>query len=61
LKCPVEVEYVESLGKAVYTFASASCLVLGKNTPPNNIRKVVDNEMTAGKIGERFSNAVRNM
>ncbi|MCG9713905.1 hypothetical protein L1D29_13865 [Shewanella insulae] len=63
LRTPVESDYVEALGRTAYTFASLEWQVVWclEKIRPNDIRKVVGEEMTAGKIGKRFQDAVRNM
>lgn len=63
LRTVVESAYVEALGRAAYTFASLEWQVVWclEKIRPSDLHKVVDEEMTAGKIGKRFQDAVRNM
>ncbi len=63
LRILIEPDYVEALGRAAYTFALLEwqvvwCLEIIR---PNDIYKVVGEEMTAGKIGKRFQDAACNM
>lgn len=63
LRSPVKIDYVEALGRATYTFATLEWQVVwcAEKIQPNSIRKIVDAEMTAGKIAKLFNDVVRNM
>lgn len=63
LRSPVKLDYIEALGRAIYTFASLEWQVVwcAEKIQPSSIRKIVDKEMTAGTIANFFINAVRNM
>ncbi len=63
LRCPVDENYVEALGLAVYTFASLEWQVVWcmEKIRPGSINKIVGEEMTAGKIAKKFIDATRNM
>ena len=63
LRVYIDSGYLEALGRATYTFALLEWQVVWclEKIRPNDIRKVVGEEMTAGQIGKRFRNAVGNM
>lgn len=63
LRCPVEKNYVKALGLASYTFASLEWQVVWcmEKIRSDSIHKVVNDEMTAGKIAKKFIDATRNM
>ena len=63
LRCPVDKNYVEALGRAVYAFASLEWQVVWsiEKIRPESIHKIVGEEMTAGKIAKKFIDATRNM
>lgn len=62
-RCPVEKEYAEAIGLAAYTFARLEWQVVWcmEKIQPGSICKVVEEEMTAGKIAKRFIEATRSM
>ena len=63
LRSPVKIDYVEALGRAAYTFATLEWQVVwcAGRISPGFINKVVDQEMTAGTIANKFFNLTRNM
>jgi len=63
LRIPVDDAYLHALGLATYAFARCEWQVVWccEKIKPGAIRKIVDDEKTAGSIGKLFSNLVRNM
>ena len=63
LRTPVEDDYVHAIGLAAYTFSRLEWQVVWcmEKIRPESIRKVVGEEMTAGVIAKKFSDATRNM
>lgn len=63
LRSPVKNDYIEALGRAAYTFATLEWQVVWcvEKIRPNSIRKIIAEEMTAGKIAKLFIDAARNM
>ncbi len=63
LRSPVEKNYIEAIGLAAYTFASLEWQVVWcmEKISPKSIHKVVNEEMTAGKIAKKFMNAIHSM
>ena len=60
---PVKPDYTHALGQAAFCFAICewnavwSC----ERISPGSLRKIVDDELTAGRIAKRFIDLVRNM
>ncbi|GAB3672242.1 hypothetical protein [Salinisphaera aquimarina] len=62
-RIPVDTEYVNALGLAVYTFARLEWQVAwcSEKIKPGALQKITSEELTAGKIAKHFANLVRNM
>ena len=63
LRSPVKADYVDALGRAAYTFSSLEWQVVwcAEKISPSSLCKIVDNEMTAGRIAKAFVDVTRNM
>lgn len=63
LRIHIDDAYLHALGLATYAFATCEWQVVWccEKIKPGAIRKIVDDEKTAGSIGKLFSNLVRNM
>lgn len=63
LRTPVEPSYVEALGRAAYVFASCEWQVVWscERIRPGSLRRIVDEELTAGRIAKVFIDLCRNM
>lgn len=63
LRSPVTTEYVQALGLAAYVFASCEWQVAWscERILPGSLSKIIDGELTAGKIAKLFIDACRNM
>ena len=63
LRSPVKADYVDALGRAAYTFATCEWQVVWccEKIKPGSLRKIVGEELTAGKIAKRFIDTCRNM
>jgi len=63
LRSPVKTDYVEALGRAAYTFASLEWQVVwcAEKIKPGSLERIVDEEMTAGRIAKNFIDLTRNM
>jgi hypothetical protein len=63
LRSPVKPEYVEAIGRAAYTFASCEWQVAWscERIQPGSLQKLVDEELTAGRIAKKFIDLCRNM
>lgn len=63
LRTPVEPSYVEAIGRAAYVFASCEWQVVWscERIRPGSLRRMVDEELTAGKIAKVFIDLCRNM
>ena len=59
----VKPDYIEALGMAAWSFASCEWQVAWccERIRPGSLRKIVDEEMTAGKIAKHFIDLARNM
>jgi hypothetical protein len=63
LRSSVKSEYLEALGRVAYTFASCEWQVAWscERLRPGSLHKIVDEELTAGKIAKVFIDLSRNM
>jgi len=63
LRSPVKTDYIDALGRAAYTFATCEWQVVwcAEKISPGSLRKIVGDELTAGKIAKRFIDVCRNM
>jgi hypothetical protein len=63
LRSPVKSDYVDALGRAVYTFANCEWQVVwcAEIIRPGSLRKTVGEEYTAGTIAKKFLDLCRNM
>ncbi|MEQ9919771.1 hypothetical protein ABRQ09_02770 [Pectobacterium brasiliense] len=63
LRSPVQSDYTEALGRAAFTFATCEWQVVwcSEKICPGTLRKIIDKEMTAGKIAKCFIDLCRNM
>lgn len=59
----VKQDYVQALGLAAYAFASCEWQVVWccEKIRPGSVKKIVSDEMTAGKIARYFLNVSRNI
>ncbi len=59
----VKKDYVCALGLATFTFSSLEWEVAwcAEKISPGTLRKIMDDEMTAGKIAKKFVNITKNM
>ena len=60
---PVKDDYANALGRTAYTFSSLEWQVVccAEKIRLGSLRKIVDNEMTAGQIAKTFLDITRNM
>ena len=60
---PVKSDYVDALGMAAFSFASCEWQVVWccENIRPGSLRKIVSEEMTAGRIAKHFIDVARNI
>jgi len=60
---PVKPDYTHALGQAAYCFAICEWNVVWscEKIHPGTLQKIVEDELTAGKIAKRFIDLVRNM
>lgn len=63
LRSPVKPDYVEALGRAAFIFATCEWQVVWccEKIRPGSLRKIIGEELTAGKIAKRFIDVCRNM
>ena len=63
LRSPVKADYADALGRAAYTFATCEWQVVWccEKIKPGSLRKIVGDELTAGKIAKLFINTCRNL
>jgi hypothetical protein len=63
LRSPVKPDYVDALGRAAFTFATCEWQVVwcAEKISPGSLRKIVGEELTAGRIAKRFIDVCRNM
>lgn len=63
LRQPVKADYAEALGRATFCFAICEWNVVWacERISPGSLRKIVADELTAGKIAKRFIDLVRNL
>ncbi|MBN3072349.1 hypothetical protein [Pectobacterium brasiliense] len=63
LRSPVKSDYTDALGRAVFTFATCEWQVVwcSEKICPGVLRKIVGEELTAGKIAKLFIDLCRNM
>lgn len=56
-------DYISALGMAAWSFASLEWQVVWccEKIKPGSLRRIVDEEMTAGTIAKRFMDLTRNM
>jgi hypothetical protein len=60
---PVKSNYSEALGLAAFSFATCEWNVVWccERIKPGSLKRFVGDELTAGKIGKRFSDIAQNM
>ena len=60
---PVKPDYTHALGQAAFCFSICEWSVVWscEKIKPGALRKIVDDELTAGQIAKRFIDLVRNM
>lgn len=60
---PIKVDYSYALGQAAFCFSICEWNVVWscEKIDPGALRKIVDEELTAGRIAKRFIDLVRNM
>ncbi len=63
LRQAVKADYLAALGMAAWSFASCEWQVCWccEKIKPGSLRKIVGDELTAGKIAAHFKNLTRNM
>ncbi len=63
LRQPVKDDCTNALGQAAYCFATCEWEVVwcSEKILPGSLRKIVDEELTAGKIAKLFLDLTRNM
>jgi hypothetical protein len=63
LRQAVKPDYISALGMAAWSFASLEWQVVWccEKIKPGSLRRIVDEEMTAGIIAKRFIDLTRNM
>lgn len=63
LRSPVKSDYSNALGLAVFTFATCEWQVVScsEKIRPGSVRRIVADELTAGKIAKFFIDVTRNM
>ena len=63
LRSPIKPDYTTALGLALYTFATCEWQVAwcSEKIRPGVLRKMVDDELTAGGIAKVFIDLTRNM
>ena len=63
LRSPVRPDYVDALGRAVYTFVTCEWQVVWccEQIKPGSLNRIVGEELTAGTIAKRFIDTCRNM
>jgi hypothetical protein len=63
LRIPVGTDYLQELGRAAYTFAYCEWQVAWscERLRPGALRKIREDELTAGKIATMFKELCRNM
>lgn len=62
-RVPLATDYAQALGVATYCFASCEWNVVWccERISPGALGHIVDEELTAGRIGKKFKDLVRNM
>lgn len=60
---PIRTDYTHALGQAAFCFSICEWNVVWscEKISPGALRKIVDEELTAGRIAKRFIDLVRNM
>ncbi len=63
LRQPIKADYAHALGTAVFCFAICewNAAYCAERISPGALSKIVNNEMTAGKIAKKLLDLVRNM